>query len=154
MDCVYRILPRRIPRELHDKIYMYAGTCTPSCAIIKLFKEQIKCEIFPVTTDTLWGALVNYNVPRYTVKRYNKNLLSIIELDMSVAFVTICYERFVSSSSKWGVLDELERTRVKNQFNIELTSAERAKRTLFLHKLATQFNSEEEDVEDVEEGVK
>jgi hypothetical protein len=134
---------------------MYAGTCTPSCAIIKLFKEQIKREIFPVATDTLWGALVNRNVPRYTAKQYDKNLLSSIELDMTTAFLAMCCERFISSPNKWGVLDELERNCVKNQFNIEITRTERAKHTLFLNKLVTQFKSDDEEgVEDTEEGVK
>jgi len=151
MDSVYRILPRCIPRELHNQIYMYAGTCTPSCANMKLFTEQIKHELFPVHTNTLWGALIDCNLPRYTVKRCDKNLLSCIELDMSIAFNTICYERFVSSSEKWGVLDELERTRVGNQFITEIARIERAKHTIFLHKLATQFKSEEGDKEDKED---
>ena len=30
MNDVYRLIPLCIPRELHEIIYIYAGTCTPS----------------------------------------------------------------------------------------------------------------------------
>ena len=120
MNSVYRLIPLNILQELHEKIYIYAGTCTPSCKNIKLFKEQIKHDIFPIQTDTLWGALVAYNPPKYTVKRYNLSLMSDQELEMKISFLQNSFERFTASTERWGELNDGEKTIARNQYHDEL----------------------------------
>ncbi len=125
MDTVYRYLPACIPRELHEIIYMYAGTCTPSCENIKLYKEQIRRDIFPIQTETLWGALIAYAPPRYMTKRFNQGLLRDQELDLKIAFHQNSHNRFVVSFRKWGEIDDFERAYIDGNFYVEIEKIRR-----------------------------
>jgi hypothetical protein len=108
MNDVYRLIPMCIPQELHMIIYIYAGTCTPSSKNIKLYKEQIKHDIFPLNTDGLWGALIGYNATKYTLKSFNVTNLTNQELEMKIAFIQNRHERLSTHIKRWGEMNENE----------------------------------------------
>jgi len=112
---------------------MYAGTCTPSCENIKLLRKEIKRGIFPMLTDTFWGSLMWYNPPRYIVKRYDKNLLSDVELDMQLAFHHTSYKRFITFSGNVSVHEQLS---VNNQFLAEIAKIKKVQTTRLFCKHA------------------
>jgi hypothetical protein len=96
MDKVYTFLPSCIPVELHPLIHMFAGTCTPSCKIIKTYINYIENNRFVEGGHTLWSSYINWNTPRYLKRWANDEGLTNQELDLKVAWHFLKREQFIN----------------------------------------------------------
>ena len=96
MESVYKLLPTCIPLELHSLIYMYAGTCTPSCAIMKMYIEYVKTHRPSTLGNTLWSWHITWDTPKY-LKRWTENRdLTATELDLKIAWYVLKFEEYTS----------------------------------------------------------
>ena len=146
MNDVYRLIPLCIPRELHEIIYIYAGTCTPSSKNIKLYKEQIKHDIFPQATDTLWGALIGYKSPRYIIKNFNIKRLTNQELETKIALMQNRFETQCRYIKRCGEMYDHEREDITNKHDEQIAhlQKEQTYRLFYKYTMLKQNSSTEE----------
>ena len=89
MNEVYRLIPECIPTELHALIFMFAGTCTPSCKYLKEYLDNISNRAFIRFTrgaDTLWCNQIKWNFPKYLSRNVTPLALKTHYLDLKIAY--------------------------------------------------------------------
>ncbi len=134
MENVFTVLLQScIPQELHFTIYMYAGLCTPSCSIIKMFLEKLKGKKLRIKTKTLWGAIMSF-APVNLLTRWKKSikLHTDQDMDLQIAFHQMSCEAFIEISEKEG-MDETVQNQIRNGFKKAIRKIRKGEQTIRLH---------------------
>ena len=105
MENIFHVLPKYIPPEIQSLIHFYAGTCTPSCKHIKLYKDKLANSSSVTRTDSLWGTLMTKVAGNITWCR-NKKWLKNHELDLQIAYQQITCDKCMARHDT----NEIEKT--------------------------------------------
>ena len=137
MDAVYKCLPEIIPTELQTLIHLFAGTCTPSCANMRTFIENLDNSKFLGGLETQWVALITMNTPRYLMRRFENYALTICELDLKIAYYELKHTRYSKYlNDNPGASSEFTRLAMCEWFQIEVETITK-ERTRRLHDKIT-----------------